>query len=105
MKIYVDIDDTICTKSEDLDYKKAQPLKKNIKKINKLYDNGHVIVYWTARGTMTGIDWRDVTEQQFESWGVKYHKLILGKPNYDLFIDDKNIEANTFFKEKYYEII
>ena len=32
MKIYVDIDDTICTKSEDLDYKKAQPLKKNIKK-------------------------------------------------------------------------
>lgn len=105
MKIYVDIDDTICTRSEDLDYKKAEPLKENIKKINKLYEAGHYIVYWTARGTMTGIDWRPTTEKQFEDWGVKYHELILGKPNYDLFIDDKNIESNRFFSEGYYKII
>ena len=52
--IYVDIDETICRreKSTDFgvvhDYKKAEPIKENIEKINKLYDEGHTIVYWTA---------------------------------------------------------
>ncbi len=97
MIIYVDIDDTICMSSKDLDYSTAQPVQKNIDKINNLYDNGDTIVYWTARGTGTGIDWRAVTEKQFEEWGVKYHDLKFGKPIYDLFIDDKNINSNVYF--------
>ena len=100
MIIYVDIDETICTSPEDRDYSKAIPIKKNIKKINKMYDNGDKIVYWTARGTGSGIDWEDVTRKQFARWGVKYHDLQFGKPIYDLFIDDKNINSETFFKEK-----
>lgn len=100
MIIYVDIDETICKTPEDRDYSKAVPIQKHINKINKMHDNGDTIIYWTARGTMTGIDWRDVTEKQFFEWGVKYHELKFGKPNYDLFIDDKNINAETFFKEK-----
>tara|TARA_B100000676_G_C17617739_1_gene600067 strand:+ start:37 stop:339 length:303 start_codon:yes stop_codon:yes gene_type:complete len=99
MIFYVDIDDTICTRSEDLDYSKAKPLCGRIDKINKLYDEGNTIVYWTARGTVTGIDWRDITEEQFKRWGVKYHELRFGKPNYDLFIDDKNINSETFFEK------
>ena len=61
--IYVDIDETICRreKSTDFgvvhDYKKAKPIKENIEKINKLNDEGHTIVYWTARGSKSGIDW------------------------------------------------
>ena len=47
------------------------------------------IVYFTARGYETGIDWRDVTEQQFKKWGVKYHNLIFGKPSADIYIGDK----------------
>ena len=62
-------------------------------KINKLYDEGHEIVYWTARGSATGIDWYDFTKNQLLKWGVKYHKFITGKPEYDIFIDDKNINA------------
>lgn len=100
MMVYVDIDETICKTPEDRDYSKAVPIQKHINKINKMHDNGDTIIYWTARGTMTGIDWRDVTEKQFFEWGVKYHELKFGKPNYDLFIDDKNINAETFFKEK-----
>jgi len=73
---------------------------KNISKINELYKDGHTIVYWTARGTTTGIDWREVTEKQFSEWGVRYHELKFGKPNYDLFIDDKNINADDFFREE-----
>ena len=99
--IYVDIDETICISPEDRDYSKSIPIQKNIKKINNMYDNGDKIVYWTARGTGSGICWRDVTEAQFEDWGVKYHELHFGKPIYDLFIDDKNINSEIFFnKEK-----
>ena len=100
MIIYVDIDETICRSPESRDYKFAVPVVPNIKKINELYDAGNTIVYWTARGTGSGIDWREVTENQFKKWGVKYHDLKFGKPIYDLFIDDKNINAETFFNNK-----
>ena len=99
MLIYVYIDETICESPEDRDYTKAQPIKERIEKINKLFDEGNTIVYWTARGTMTGIDWYQVTQKQFEIWGVKYHDLKMGKPAYDLFIDDKNIKSDTFFND------
>ncbi len=99
MLIYVDIDETICESPEDRDYTKARPIKERIEKINKLFDEGNTIVYWTARGTMTGIDWYQVTQKQFDIWGVKYHDLKMGKPAYDLFIDDKNIKSETFFND------
>tara|TARA_Y100000310_G_C20084555_1_gene535433 strand:- start:24 stop:335 length:312 start_codon:yes stop_codon:yes gene_type:complete len=98
MIIYVDIDETICKTPESRDYSLAVPLKERIDKINLLYDEGNTIVYWTARGTGSGIDWRDITEIQFRRWGVKYHELKLGKPMYDLFVDDKNINSEKFFK-------
>lgn len=101
MIIYVDIDETICAHDLNLgarDYSKAVPIKDRIKKVNRLYDEGHKIVYWTARGTVTGFDWRELTQRQFKEWGVKYHEIRFGKPNYDLFIDDKNINSETFFK-------
>ena len=98
--IYVDIDETICLTGEDRNYTHSIPITNNIEKINNLYDEGNTIVYWTARGTMTGIDWREITESQFEEWGVKYHDLKFGKPAYDLFIDDKNINSERYFKSK-----
>ena len=97
MLIYVDIDETICKSPEDRDYSKAVPIPNRIDKINGLYDQGDTIFYWTARGTVSGIDWREVTEKQFEEWGVKYHELHFGKPAYDLFIDDKNMKSDDFF--------
>ena len=93
MIIYIDIDETICVTPSDRDYSKAMPIVENIEKANKLYDEGHEITYWTARGTKSGIDWTDVTKKQLEEWGAKHHELKLGKPYYDLFIDDKNINT------------
>ncbi len=89
MIIYVDIDETICKTPESRNYADSTPIRERIEKINSLYDEGNEIVYWTARGTRTGLDWREVTEEQFKRWGVKYHDLKFGKPTYDLFIDDK----------------
>ena len=96
MIIYIDIDETIAEPSESRDYADRTPITANINKANKLYDEGHTIVYWTARGTTTGIDWTDVTRNQLDSWGLKYHDLKLGKPQYDLFIDDKSLNTNDW---------
>ena len=100
MIIYVDIDETICTTPESRDYTKSRPIVKNIKKINKLYEEGNTIVYWTARGSGTGLNWYDVTGQQLKKWGVKYHEYRVGKPVYDLFICDKAINSLDFFNKE-----
>lgn len=89
--IYVDIDETICVTPPDRNYTNSVPLKQNIEKINKLYDEGNTIVYWTSRGSRKQINWFNLTKHQLESWGVKYHELRVDKPYYDLFIDDKTI--------------
>lgn len=96
MIIYIDIDETICESPENRDYTLARPIKSNIDKGNRLYDKGNTIIYWTARGTGSGLDWREVTEKQFREWGVKYHELKFGKPIYDLFIDDKNMNTGDW---------
>ena len=90
MKIFVDIDETICFYEGERHYPDAVPNMENIAKINKLYDEGHHIKYWTARGSVTGIDWYDVTKLQLKEWGCKHHELSVGeKPDYDLLICDK----------------
>ena len=90
MKIFVDIDETICIYVDERYYPHAVPIQENINKINKLYDEGHEITYWTARGSTTGIDWLDITNNQLKKWGCKHHELSVGKkPHYDLLICDK----------------
>lgn len=89
MIIYVDIDGTIC-ENVNSDYYNSTPIKNNIDKINRLYDEGGTIIYWTARGRTTGIDWTELTKEQLKSWGCKFQELIMNdKPNYDLLICDK----------------
>ena len=97
MIIYVDIDHTIFN-TQGMDYENSKPIIDRIEKINKLYDEGNTVVYWTARGSGSGKDWSEVTKEQFKRYGVKHHTLKFGKPVYDLFIDDKNINSEAYFK-------
>lgn len=97
MKYIIDIDGTICI-TLNSDYYNSVPLQDRIDKINSLYDQGHEIYYWTARGSNSGQDWQEFTEQQLISWGCKYHKISIGKPAYDTWIDDKATNASTYFK-------
>ena len=96
--IYVDIDETICdTPGDDVrDYYSSTPRPETILKVNKLYDDGNRIVYWTARGSRSGKDWYKLTESQLESWGAKYHELRCDKPYYDVFYDDKNMRRTNY---------
>jgi len=90
MRIYVDIDETICYYDGERNYPDALPLKDNIEKINNLFEDGNEITYWTARGSATGLDWFNLTKSQLSQWGCKYHDLSVGeKPPYDLLICDK----------------
>jgi hypothetical protein len=83
----VDIDETICESHGD--YPNARPYPDRIQKINDLYDQGHTIIYWTARGANSGKDWGDLTKGQLDEWGCKRHELWMNKPAYDIWVDDK----------------
>ena len=96
MIIYIDIDETICLTSENRDYSLAEPMPENIEKANKLHSEGHTIIYWTARGSVSGVNWYDITKKQLDEWGAKYHDLKMGKPMYDLFIDDKALNTKDW---------
>ena len=104
--IYViDIDGTICVKDKRKGYEMSVPMMHRINMINDLYDKGHYIKYFTARGmgrhqgnaSMAFTEFYVMTSEQLRKWGCKYHELILGKPAGDIYIDDKGINDDGFF--------
>ena len=88
MKYIVDIDNTICNTTNS-DYHASTPIPSRIEIINNLFESDHEIIYWTARGGNSGIDWTGLTKQQLGDWGCKYNELRMFKPSYDVWVDDK----------------
>ena len=94
--ICFDLDNVICTTKKN-DYFRSKPKKNIIKFINKLYYDGYIIKVFTSR--YMGRNKENIskakkqgykfTKNQLKKWNLKYNKLIMGKPSYDLFIDDK----------------
>ena len=97
MIYFFDIDQTICL-TEDGDYTRSQPIENRIKAINQLFDDGHTINFWTARGDVSKIDWLPYTKNQLDFWGIKYHSLY-PKPYGDVYVDDKAISDKQFFND------
>ena len=91
----IDVDGVLATLSPGNDYALAAPLARNIEAVNRLHDAGHRIVLFTARGTVTGFDWRAVTEGQFREWGLRYDELVFGKPAADYYVDDRMIPVDA----------
>ena len=96
MIYHFDIDNTICKSKGD--YIDARPIKKRIKEVNRLYDEGHMIVFYSGRGVGTGKNLMPLTVKQFKKWGLKYHQIKLTKEPFDLLVDDKAINADEFFR-------
>jgi len=92
----IDIDGTLCTSVIANKYTDAEPFKKRIKKINALYDAGHIIILRTGR------HWNSLrmTVDQLKRWGVKYHSFSPGKPPADLYVDDKAVLDTVFFGDE-----
>ena len=78
MKTYcIDIDGTICTISVN-DYSAAEPYFDRIEQLNSLYDEGNRLIYFTARGSLSGQNHKELTRKQLKEWGVKYHEILFG---------------------------
>lgn len=88
VKYCVDVDGTLCTQ-RDGDYENAEPIYPVIEKLRALHAEGHEIEIHTARGTITGANWKAVTEHQLAEWGVPYSRLTFGKPAADVYVDDR----------------
>ncbi len=98
-KVYAfDIDGVICN-TDNGDYDNSVPNKEVIKKINSLHDEGNKIIIFTARFMgRTNNDIKkayeigyEFTLEQLKTWNLKFDKLYMGKPSFDLLIDDKAI--------------
>lgn len=98
-----DIDNTICT-TDGTDYENARPKWPEIKKIRALKEAGNIIKFHTARGTVSGIDYRALTERQLNQWGVPFDELTFGKPNADRYIDNKGIAAQEWARKQVIQI-
>lgn len=106
MRYCFDIDGTLChtpnNEKGKPDYLNAEPYPFMVKQVNRLYDEGHYIIMQTARGKGSGIDHTELTKNQLEEWGYKYHELfpMFCKPTADIFIDDKGINVEDWKKQQ-----
>lgn len=75
----IDVDGTTCSdiKNEESHlYATAKVEEGAVEVINELYDNGNVIVFFTARESKD----REITEKWLNDHGFKYHGMMMDKP-------------------------
>jgi quercetin dioxygenase-like cupin family protein len=95
-KYFVDLDNTLC-RSYNSEYAKSTPIQERIDCVNSLKLQGNHITIWTARGATSGIDHRELTLKQLAEWRIDYDELLMGKPDYDVYLDDKSFNIDFFF--------
>ena len=98
----IDIDGTICLpdiKNEDSHlYPTAKVIQGSLEQINKWFDEGNTITFFTAREEKD----REVTTKWLHENGFKFHGLVMGKPrclNPDdeyVWIDNRKVRAVTY---------
>ena len=103
MKYVFDLDGTLCTQEKSGEYHLAIPVWPMIHKLNELYDAGHEITIFTARGMNTYQDenkaiarYSEMTRDWLVDHGVKFHNFIMGKPPADVYVDDKAMTPDEF---------
>jgi CMP-N-acetylneuraminic acid synthetase len=94
LTVCIDIGGVIAEKNRENNYAIAKPIRSSIQTVNRLYDDGHRIILFTARGSATNTDWMSLTQKQLSDWGVRYTELRFGKPAADIYIDDRLIDIN-----------
>ena len=101
----IDIDGTICDdipneEPERMSTAKVYP--DALKTLNKWYNQGHIICFFTSRTE----EHRNVTEDWLQRHGFKYHSMVMGKPrggNYH-WVDNHLVKA-TRYNGKFTELI
>ena len=106
--VVFDFDGTICTLVPDRQYHLIQPRWEVINKLNKLYDDGFQIIVLTGRGMITYAGDIQKIEERYRieiedfllRYGIKYHKLMFGKPSADYYVDDKGLNVEDFILQR-----
>jgi uncharacterized HAD superfamily protein len=96
----IDIDGTICDdiKNEDSHlFPTAAVYSDALRIINKWYDEGNIITFFTARESKD----RTITEWWLKNNGFKYHGLVMDKPRIKdgqeyVWIDNRKVRAITY---------
>ena len=104
--ICFDLDGVICNQTAG-NYEKAVVNKEMVVLINHLFDEGNRIIIHTSRfmGRNNGnifttyAQGYSFTLKQLKSWKVKFHELIMGKPCYDVLVDDRAVFFNNDWRE------
>ena len=84
--VVVDIDGTLCEDDSFPNYSEAKPRNGQIKCLKELTEKCFIVL-WSARYESD----REVTISWLRKYSVPYHRLVLGKMPYDIFVD-----ANAF---------
>lgn len=93
----IDIDGTITEdvpNEEPWRMETCEPYEGSIDMINKWYDQGHIITFFTSRTDSH----REVTTKWLDKHGYKYHGLLMNKPrggNYH-WIDNHIVRATRY---------
>lgn len=93
----IDIDGTICDDIPNEEPERmttAELYPDALKTLNKWFDEGHVITFFTSRIE----EHRAVTETWLKKHGFKYHGMLMGKPrggNYH-WIDNHIVRATRY---------
>ena len=112
--IAFDLDDVICCHHPDYDevgvdkYYHCEPIESGVELVSEYYDKGYRIIIYTARGmgaykgnvNLVYERLYDLTFNHLNEWGVKFHRLVMGKLSYDLLIDDKAISSFLATRER-----
>ena len=101
----IDIDGTI---TDDIPNEEPErmgtckPFPDALKTLNKWYDEGHIICFFTSRTEAH----REVTEAWLKEHGFKYHSMLMGKPrggNYH-WVDNHLVKA-TRYRGKFTDLV
>jgi uncharacterized HAD superfamily protein len=101
----IDIDGTICDDIPNEEPERmadAAIFPDALQILNKWYDDGHIITFFTSRTESH----REVTEKWLNQHGFKYHGIVMGKPrggNYH-WIDNHMVRA-TRYEGKFTELV
>lgn len=93
----IDIDGTICDDIPNEEPERmatAQLYPDTVETINKWFDEGHIITFFTSRIEAH----REVTEEWLKKHNFKYHGMLMGKPrggNYH-WIDNHMVRATRY---------
>ena len=101
----IDIDGTICDDIPNEEPERmltAEVYPDALVTLNKWYDEGHIIFFFTSRTEAH----REYTERWLKQHGFKYHGMVMGKPrggNYH-WIDNHIVKA-TRFEGKFTDLV